>query len=31
MKVLSDNEKLMDDLGVNVMLVIYYMSKENML
>lgn len=25
------NQQLMDDLGVNVMLVIYYMNKDNML
>ena len=31
MKVLSDNEKLMDDLGANVTPAIYYMSKENTL
>ncbi|MDO2022305.1 thiol:disulfide interchange protein DsbG, partial [Escherichia coli] len=28
---LSDNEKLMDDLGANVTPAIYYMSKENTL
>ncbi|EEW3590266.1 thiol:disulfide interchange protein DsbG, partial [Escherichia coli] len=31
MKVLSANEKLMDDLGANVTPAIYYMSKENTL
>ncbi|MGU0015952.1 thiol:disulfide interchange protein DsbG [Escherichia coli] len=31
MKVLSDNEKLMDNLGANVTPAIYYMSKENTL